>query len=72
MNIDNTPLDRLIETLRATRPLDPTQPVLVAGDSECAIHAERKGSGIPLSAALVKELREVGRASGGHFLLDDD
>jgi LDH2 family malate/lactate/ureidoglycolate dehydrogenase len=65
-------LDRLIETLRATQPLDPAQPVLVAGDSECATHAERKGSGIPLSAALVEELREVGRASGGHFRLDDD
>jgi LDH2 family malate/lactate/ureidoglycolate dehydrogenase len=63
-------LDHLIATLRATPPLDPTQPVRVAGDPENATCEERSRSGIPLSAALVAELREVTRAAGAPFLLD--
>jgi LDH2 family malate/lactate/ureidoglycolate dehydrogenase len=67
-----TGVDALVDGLRASPPLDPREPVLVAGDPEHAAHAERSRSGIPLSRAVVEDIRAVGRASGVPFLLGDD
>lgn len=65
-------LDALIEALRATPPLDPARPVLVAGDPEYAREAERREQGIPLPSALVERLRGIASEAGAAFLLADE
>ena len=63
-------VDRLIDTLHDTAPLDPDRPVLVPGDPERAALAERRANGIPLTRSVFEELRTVARVSGVPFLLD--
>ena len=63
-------LDGLIDALHGCTPLDPRQPVLVAGDPEHAACAERRRAGIPLSRSVVEDMRRVARASGAPFILD--
>jgi LDH2 family malate/lactate/ureidoglycolate dehydrogenase len=63
-------LDGLIDALHACRPVETGSPVLVAGDPEEAILAERIRLGIPLSRAALEDLRGVALASGAPFLLD--
>jgi LDH2 family malate/lactate/ureidoglycolate dehydrogenase len=63
-------LDVLIDALRACAPMDPKQPVRVAGDPEYAAYAERRNSGIPLARGVIEDLRSVARSSGVPFLLD--
>jgi LDH2 family malate/lactate/ureidoglycolate dehydrogenase len=63
-------LASLLEWLRGTRPLDPRRPVLVAGDPERAVAAERSRSGIPLARAVVEDIRAVAHASRAPFVLD--
>ncbi len=62
-------VDDLMNDLRTTKPLDSSQPVLVAGDPERAAYAERSNSGIPLSRAVVEDIRAVCHGSGAPFLL---
>ncbi|HLZ67325.1 MAG TPA: Ldh family oxidoreductase [Aliidongia sp.] len=62
-------LDDMIDALRATRPVDPAEPVQVAGDPEVRARAERRRDGIPLSARLAQELREIAEAAGAPYLL---
>jgi LDH2 family malate/lactate/ureidoglycolate dehydrogenase len=64
-------LDTVLDTLRGTRPADPAQPVLVAGDPEAATREERLRHGIPLPAKLVRRLRQVAERAGVPFLLDE-
>ncbi len=52
-------LDRMIDMLHATPPVDPARPVLVAGDPEYAMFAERSETGVPLPETLLNELRAV-------------
>ena len=63
-------LDALVDSLHASKPIDPGRPVLVPGDPEEAAYAERSRSGIPLSRSVVEDLRVVARAAGVPFLLD--
>jgi LDH2 family malate/lactate/ureidoglycolate dehydrogenase len=63
-------LGGLVEELRRTKPVDPEEPVLVAGDPEQAARAERTRNGIPLSRSLVEDIRSICRASNVPFLLD--
>jgi LDH2 family malate/lactate/ureidoglycolate dehydrogenase len=62
-------VDGLADDLRASKPLDASQPVLVAGDPERAAHAERSRNGIPLSRAVIEDIRAVCHGSGAPFLL---
>ncbi len=62
-------MDALMDRMRALPAIDPGQPVQVAGDFEYAEYEVRSKSGIPLSAALYEEVREVCRQSGASFLL---
>lgn len=62
-------VDALVDTLRATPPTDPDEPVLVPGDPETATRARRARDGIPVPAALADRLREVCAWSGVPFLL---
>jgi LDH2 family malate/lactate/ureidoglycolate dehydrogenase len=63
-------LDAVIDVLRQTRPADPAQNVLVAGDPERLMREERMRDGIPVPSKLYDQLREVAAASGAPFLLE--
>lgn len=60
----------LCDTLRATAPVDPAVPVMVAGDKERRIAAERLREGIPVGAGLLAKVRQVAAESGVEWLLD--
>ena len=62
-------LDAFGDELRATRPLDPREPVLVPGDPERRAAADRERHGIPLSRGVVEDLRLVARDAGVAFAL---
>jgi len=64
-------VDAVIDTLHATRPVDPDRPVLVAGDPEAAERARRLVSGIPIPETLAARIREIARRAGVPFLLGD-
>jgi len=59
----------MIDDLHATIPVDPNQPVLVAGEPEDIIRAEREKSGIPIPPGLRGKIEEVCRDSNAEFLL---
>ena len=56
-------------SLRATKPIDPAVPVMVAGDRERRIAAERMRDGIPVGPGLLAEIRRIGDTSGVPWLL---
>jgi LDH2 family malate/lactate/ureidoglycolate dehydrogenase len=62
-------LDEMIDALHATRPVDPAEPVQVAGDPEVRAREIRRRDGIPLSARLAQELREIAEAAGAPVLI---
>lgn len=62
-------LDGVIDLLHATPAVDPGHPVLVPGDPEATHHAERSRLGIPLPAALQRQLREVAGSAGVPYTL---
>lgn len=62
-------LDTMLDSLRASKPVDFGQPVLVAGDPEYAAYAERSRSGIPLSRSIIEDIRTICRSSGAPFFL---
>ena len=62
-------LDDVIDVLHATPPVDPAQPVLVAGDPEAAARERRLREGIPLPETLINKVREICQRSGAPFLL---
>jgi len=57
------------DTLRATKPADPARPVMVAGDPERRIAAQRMKTGIPVGANLLAKVREVALASGAPWII---
>lgn len=59
----------ILSTLRDEPPLDPQSPVLVAGDKERLIRAERRVGGVPLSAVLVQQIEDICAASETPFIL---
>jgi LDH2 family malate/lactate/ureidoglycolate dehydrogenase len=62
-------LDDVIDVLHATKPADPSQPVLVAGDPERLTRAERLEQGVPIPDDLMTQLREVAAAARVPFVL---
>jgi LDH2 family malate/lactate/ureidoglycolate dehydrogenase len=64
-----TDLSAVVDLLHDTKPADPAQPVLIAGDPERAMRAERLKTGIPIPAKLHEMLRAVAAESGAQFLL---
>lgn len=57
-------VDHWIRTMRATKPAAGTDGPLIPGDPERLAEIERRESGVPLSPAVVDDLREVARITG--------
>ncbi|RRO16253.1 Ldh family oxidoreductase [Saccharopolyspora rhizosphaerae] len=57
-------LDDAIDHLHATPPLNPDEPVLVAGDPQAAAREDRSRNGIPMPDSLVEQLRGVAERAG--------
>lgn len=64
-----TDVSRLCDAMRSTPPVDPQTPVLVAGDPERAVRAERERDGIPIGPGLARRLRQLAAENGAawHF-----
>jgi LDH2 family malate/lactate/ureidoglycolate dehydrogenase len=62
-------LDQVIDVLRSTRPADPAQPVLVAGDPEMATKQDRLANGVPIPDDLMVQLRGVADRANVAFVL---
>jgi LDH2 family malate/lactate/ureidoglycolate dehydrogenase len=62
-------VDELIDDLHATKPVDPKQPVMVAGEPENIIRAERAKTGIPVPPGLRGKIRDVAKNSNAEFFL---
>lgn len=61
---------RFCNDLRATRPVDPAQPVMVAGDPQWKNAEERTRSGIPVGPGLLNQVRQIAQAAAAPWLLD--
>ena len=62
-------LDAAIDVLRAAKPADPKQPVLVAGDPEIATKKDRLANGVPVPDDLMVQLRAVADRAKVPFVL---
>ena len=62
-------LDDMIDALHAVAPVDPNQPVLVAGDPEEKAMAERTKNGIPVPDNLLAQVRDVAKECGAPWVL---
>jgi LDH2 family malate/lactate/ureidoglycolate dehydrogenase len=56
--------------LRATKPIDPARPVMVAGDPQWNNAATRMAEGIPVGPGLLNQVRQIAQASAAPWLLD--
>jgi len=61
---------RLCGDLRATKPVDPAQPVMVAGDPQWQNAERRRKEGIPVRSGLLNQIRQIAQASAAPWLLD--
>jgi LDH2 family malate/lactate/ureidoglycolate dehydrogenase len=57
-------------TLRATTPMDPAQPVMVAGDPQWKLAEARMRDGIPVGPGLLGQVRQIAQAAAAPWLLD--
>jgi LDH2 family malate/lactate/ureidoglycolate dehydrogenase len=60
---------RFCDDLRITRPIDPSQPVMVAGDPERAAAARRMRDGIPVGRGLLSAVRKLAGECGAEWIL---
>ena len=58
------------ESLRATRPANTANSVLVAGDPERRTAAQRRRTGIPVGPGLLAKVRDVAHASGAEWIME--
>jgi len=63
-------VSRFCNDLRATKPVDPVQPVMVAGDPQWNNAKQRLQDGIPVGAGLLNQVRQIAQASAAPWLLD--
>jgi LDH2 family malate/lactate/ureidoglycolate dehydrogenase len=61
---------RFCADLRATKPVDPAQPVMVAGDPQWKNAEQRMKDGIPVGAGLMSQIRQIAQAAAAPWLLD--
>ena len=60
-------VDEWVRTFRATRPAPGTPGVVIPGDPEREAEAERRVGGVPLSPAVVADLRDIAERTGIGF-----
>ena len=60
----------LLAALRATPPVDPAQPVMVAGDPQWKLAQTRLREGIPVGPGLMAQVRQIAQAAAAPWLLD--
>src|SRR6202008_173466 len=53
-------VDLVLDYMKSAAPIDPAQPVLVAGEPERRILAERSVKGIPIDAGTWADLKRAG------------
>jgi LDH2 family malate/lactate/ureidoglycolate dehydrogenase len=63
-------VSRLCDDLRATEPMDPAEPVMVAGDPQWKYAARRREAGIPVGPGLLNQIRQIAQACAAPWLLD--
>jgi len=61
----------LCDALRATRPVDPANPVMVAGDPERRHAARRMNEGIPVGRNLLAQIERIANESNTAWLLGE-
>lgn len=61
---------RLCDNLRATRPIDPALPVMVAGDPERAVAKRRRRDGIVIPDGLKAKLQAIAQSAGAAWRLN--
>jgi LDH2 family malate/lactate/ureidoglycolate dehydrogenase len=61
---------RFCDDLRATKPVDPAQPVMVAGDPQWKNAERRMREGIPVGPGLLGQVRQIAQAAAAEWLLD--
>ena len=61
-------VDKMIDDLHTSTPIDPRQPVMVAGEPEELMREKRKETGIPIPAGLRSAIESVCRDSNTEFL----
>ena len=64
-------LDEMIDYLHGISPIDPAEPVLVAGDPELQAREQRLKEGVPITPALADKLRGICQRCGVPFLLEE-
>lgn len=62
-------LDDMMNAFRASTPINPKQPVMVAGDPEYAAADARRKEGIPLSRCVVEDMRLICSDANIPFML---
>ncbi len=60
---------RFADSMRATRPVDPAEPVMVPGDPERATAARRGAEGIPVGTGLLAQIRQIAEAAAAPWIL---
>jgi LDH2 family malate/lactate/ureidoglycolate dehydrogenase len=61
----------LCDALRATRPVEPARPVMVAGDPERLHAARRMIDGIPVGRNLLAKIKQIAAESNVAWLLGE-
>jgi LDH2 family malate/lactate/ureidoglycolate dehydrogenase len=57
-------MDKWIRRFRSSQPIDPQQPVLIPGDPERIMHAQRLHDGVPLMDTVWQDLKAVAEKFG--------
>jgi LDH2 family malate/lactate/ureidoglycolate dehydrogenase len=63
-------VSRFCNDLRATEPIDPARPVMVAGDPQWNNAEQRMQDGIPVGPGLLNQVRQIAQAAAAPWLLD--
>jgi LDH2 family malate/lactate/ureidoglycolate dehydrogenase len=61
---------RFCDDLRATTPMDPARPVMVAGDPQWKYAEQRMRDGIPVGPGLLGQVRQIAQACAASWVLD--
>ena len=64
-------MDEMLDYLRAVKPTDPAQPVMVPGDPEYQQRAQRLREGVPVPEMLDELVRTVCTKAGAAYVLSD-